>query len=115
MQKDAAASDVFSKFLEESNTQGRALQGFIIGAGVGDTSTVRICTLDATQRLDTPWPQHRLPTRASVTALGWYPQAHLHIVAVTRPVSPQSPKSPNMQQTSSFLSLRNTDTSHRSV
>lgn len=84
------------------------MQGFIIGAGSGDTSTVRISTLDATQRLDTPWPQQRVPIRACVTALGWYPQAHLHIVAVTRPVPPQSPRSPNMQQ----RHVQNLETSH---
>lgn len=67
------------------------LQGFITAAGSGASSTVRICVLDAAQRLDTPWPLQRLPQRATVTALGWYPQAHLHIVAVTHPVGAPAP------------------------
>lgn len=62
------------------------LQGFIMAAGEAEKGTVRICDLDPGQRLDTPWPVARQPQRATPTALGFYPEAQLHIVAVSRQV-----------------------------
>lgn len=51
--------------------------------------TVRICSLDPGQRLEAPWPGARLPQGATPTALGYYPEAQLLIVAVSRQVRPQ--------------------------
>lgn len=66
---------------------GWADQGFITAVGSSAaTSTLRICLLDPLARLDTPWPLRRLPQRATMTALGYYLEAHLHIVGVSRPV-----------------------------
>lgn len=61
-------------------------QGFIMGCGPAENCTVRICSLDPAQRLDTPWPIARLQQRATPTALGYYAEAQLHIVAVSRQV-----------------------------
>ncbi len=57
-----------------------------MAAGEAEKGTVRICDLDPRQRLDTPWPVARQPQRATPTALGFYPEAQLHIVAVSRQV-----------------------------
>ena len=66
-----------------------ALQGFIIACDPAGACTVRICSLDPGQRLETPWPGARLPQGATPTALGYYPEAQLLIVAVSRQVHTQ--------------------------
>jgi hypothetical protein len=50
---------------------------------------MRICSLDPGQRLEAPWPGARLPQAATPTALGYYPEAQLLIVAVSRQVTAQ--------------------------
>ena len=50
---------------------------------------MRICSLDPGQRLDAPWPSVRLQQGATPTALGYYPEAQLLIVAVSRQVRAQ--------------------------
>ena len=53
---------------------------------MGAADTVHICQLDPGARLDLPWSGARAPLRATPTALGFYPEAHLQIVAVSRQV-----------------------------
>lgn len=57
------------------------LQGFIIATAGG---ALRICQLPPRVRLDAPWPQQKVPLRATPHCLAFYAEARLYALLTSR-------------------------------